>query len=492
MPILLDLPPELLILTFCFLDLPALVALLATNRRVNSIIDESKLLRYRRAAQAACVEDNGCNTSLTPVEKTTALQRRERAFLELRPSSVRTIQMDDFPINYGYSLSAGVFIMTEADEKALRWTSLAAIETVWERLELDEYILQFNLAVPHDDLLVVVSSATPRGTPREGVNLRLYEFSTQAPHPMAQAPVIPLPEPHSGSFYDVDICGPRLSILFDCEMVDEVMTTRRLLVYDWKRNRLLLDLTGEYSTTVFISLDTILLAPVETVSLELWSISDDGVTPMGPEVLLKLPQLKSPGLYLLSRVESNPKGYGSSSPHQPFHASFADSLLVFDVDIELEPHIGSEDESDDDLLLVIPRRALERLLHGPAQHGKEAPFYLCEWPTVFYGQRCAFVHEDGRLIVYDFNAYTHRRLLLEEPGGQFRRGSTAVNTWREGEPLIVAAMRDEEWELGQLGYVESSIPVKYRGVLMDDEWIVGINDREELDGKFSIEVWHMC
>jgi hypothetical protein len=157
----LDFPSEIIILILYSLDLPTLMSCIATNRRVKSIIDGSALLQYRLATQAACVEDNPWNTDATSAQRLTALRKRQTAFAELLPSFIRTIQMDDFPILATYALSGGMFFMAEAEKKALRWTSLASVEQqtpVWERLEIDEYILEFTLAIPEEDLLVVLSS----------------------------------------------------------------------------------------------------------------------------------------------------------------------------------------------------------------------------------------------------------------------------------------------------------------------------------------------
>lgn len=45
--------------------------------------------------------------------------------------------------------------------KAVRWVALESIGQPvpgWKRLELDKYILEFGLAVPEEDLLVVLTS----------------------------------------------------------------------------------------------------------------------------------------------------------------------------------------------------------------------------------------------------------------------------------------------------------------------------------------------
>lgn len=152
---LLSLPPEILIHILVSLDLRALIACIAATRRLKSIIDGSVLLQYRLATLAACVEDNPWNTDLTSAQKLVTLQKRQTAFAELLPSSVHIIQMDSFPIRTSYMLSGGIFAMIEFEGKALRWVSLASVAPIWERLELDEYILEFGIAAP--EVIVFVS-----------------------------------------------------------------------------------------------------------------------------------------------------------------------------------------------------------------------------------------------------------------------------------------------------------------------------------------------
>ncbi|KAJ7771460.1 hypothetical protein B0H16DRAFT_1513618 [Mycena metata] len=496
---LLDLPPEILVLIFSHLNLPTLAACLGTNRRVKYIIDGSALLQYRRAAQAACVEDNPWNTSLTSTEKLMALQKRQTAFTELRPSSIRTIPMDEFPIRNTYALCGGIFLMTEADEMSLRWFSLAMIEPVWQRLELKEAILEFALAVPEDDLLVVMSSSTGSDA---AVKLRLYEFSTQSPHPMAREAVIFLPkllrpDPH----FELDICGSRLSLLTHL-VNDEGSSIARLLVYDWKRNRLLMDISGKYSTAIFLSHDTILLTPHDPALFELWTIPDSAQSLAGPALTLRLPEVKS-GFWVISRVESNPKAHGSASSCQPFDTSFTDSILTF--------HIVLFDEgSDKTMLLIVSRRGLCQHLPQSAdeEHGKTLlwgewgpkiarwldadSFGLDGWPPVTHGQRCAFVLDTGSLVLYDFNPYTHRRILQDWGNKPFHQvGSTIVDVSKEGDSSMEFMEVCKEKVISQLGYVVSETAVEFGGVMIDDEWIVGINDMIDADGKFSLDVWHL-
>ncbi|KAF7353791.1 F-box domain-containing protein [Mycena venus] len=523
----LDLPSEILVLILYYLDLPSLIACLATNRRVKSIIDGSSFLQYRMAAQAACVEDNPCgDTTMTSAQRLVALQKRQRAFAELLPSSIRTIPVDNASdiLSTFYMLSGGIFAYRDSSMKALRWISLSSNERqspVWQRLELDEYILVFQLAVPEENLLVVVSSyvaisqfintsvsLNPSTVPLHAntasdaiIKLRLYEMSTRSAHPAAQEPVMNVP-----------IAGTDWTLLVTC----------RLLVYDWKLGRLQMvwsqfifgvlflskrlhkDLDDHYSAAVFLSTEVILLARAVTGSLELWNLEDGNE----PKVVLKLPHIPDHCEYHVNRVESNPKGSHASASRLPFHSSFIDSLVVLQV-LLITNQIGTTRQ---DMFLVIPRHALLQQIPSSELCGKErlwvdwgppvsrwlSDYYTFDWPTIICGQRCVFRTFDGSMLLLDFNPYAHKRFLLEQAevkhddGGRVDDRSVFLGAFM-GVALDIPNEEEMLSASSRLGYVakKPGVAINWDGVMMDEEWIVGIKNTTESDGKFSLEVWHL-
>ncbi|KAF7353785.1 F-box domain-containing protein [Mycena venus] len=499
----LDLPSEILILIFHFLDLPSLIACIATNRRVKSIIEGSALLQYRLATQAACVEDNPCgDTTISIARRLAALNERQTAFLELVPSSIRTIQMDDFPILDTYALSGGIFVMTESPTKqSLRWISLASIREqapVWERLELDEHILEFTLAVPEDDLLVVLSSTLSLDVhppPSDAVlKLRFYEMSTGFAHRNAQDPVIIVPIAVTADpTFEVDICGPKVSLLmqrFDAP------GPNRLLVYDWKKGQLQMDLADEHSTAVFLSADSILLTNERGGALELWTIPDVPERIAGPQISLKLPQLPNHHEYILGKVEYNPKGNHALASQRPFYSPLAHSVVILTIDIM---RYDVEDDPDSGVCLFIPRRALLEQTSACENHGEErlwaewgpliswwfstSSILLDEWPTIACGQRSVFLTPDRHILLLDFNPYTWKRTLLEQAQ---RKDSTVVPATGQFDFGLSSKLNsvDEVASLGPLGEQTHSRlgcvaklslePTTWDGVIMNEEWILGI------------------
>ncbi|KAJ7042114.1 hypothetical protein C8F04DRAFT_1252579 [Mycena alexandri] len=488
--LLLDLPPEILILIFYHLDLPTLTACLATNRRVKSIIDGSTLLQYRLAAQAACVEDNPWNTKVDSAHKLLALQRREAAFTELVPTSICSVELDDIDLDAcRYALSGGVFAMMALDTRVLRWLSLATTEPVFQQLEFPGYLQDLALAIPEDDLLVVVLSPDPL----EGqlafevaVELRFYEMSTQSAHRMARDHVIPVSISGASSpVFEIETFGPNVFLLVDyfdsAEDTEVAADLRHLFIYDWKLGCLLKSFDN-YSTAIFLSPDVILLAQMVSGTFELWAISEGTVS--GPDISLKLPALTKPGKYEILAIESNPKGYVSSQ--EPFRPSFDDSSVGFDIVLQFE------DESVEDLLLVISRRALLQLLPAAEERGKvllwrdwgppishwpdnpDGP--LSDWPTTICGHRCALVGPAGHIRLADFNPYSYKKFLQAERDDPGVGLTTAVVSVRDKDRLIGAGLFGEEVR-ANLGYlvIESwTTRHLYIGIFVGENSIAGL------------------
>ncbi|KAJ7152677.1 hypothetical protein C8R43DRAFT_1106924 [Mycena crocata] len=519
----LDLPSEILIIILNSLDLPTLSRCLSINRRLKCPVDDSSLLQYRQASLAACIEDNPCNVTTSSAQRLDALQKRQRSFAKLLPSFTYPIPMDDFPIVSGYALSGGLFAMLELDGKSLRFMALPKRQEQtpsWDRLVLDESILEFALAVPEDNLLAVLTSTeTPPNihlTPDASLTLRFFETSTLSVHPKARESVLHVPcdvaDLRVRDFH-LDICGSKVALLMESVLLHHP-TPNHLLIYDWNTGRLEMELTGHYSAAVFLSHDIILLARTETGELELWAIPDSPLRIAArPEISLKLPRLKSGGKYYPGKVESNPKGSQWPTSQQPFHSSFADSIMALKFEIEIQG--GAGHLGDADMMLVIPKRALLQQLPPTGERSADAPerawvewgphisrwlvsdMFAGIWPTIICGQRCvvrdSFV--SGSVVVFDFNPYTYRRMLLQNPEAVMNETTPAKQAIQ-----IVPASRNQFLEMdvfdeevdSLLGYVATRSLQEdwYDGVLMDEECLVGIRDDTDSKGTFALDVWH--
>ncbi|KAJ7771503.1 hypothetical protein B0H16DRAFT_1714735 [Mycena metata] len=503
-----DLPAEILILILSSLNLATLASCLATNRRVKSIIDGSALLQYRLAAQAACVEDNPWSTTTNSAHKLVALQQRQKYFTEFfrDSSSVRTIEMNwqDFNV-HTYALSGGIFAAADVDSGVLRWFSLAAKEPVVQQLELQGCIQELTLAIPEEDLLVVVSTSRPLHQGAKSLKIHFYEMSTQSVHRLARKPVAKVSAIGSlGNFVSdtgVDVFGSRIALLV---LYTDSELPSRLLVYDWKQGRLLMDFLGRFSIARFLSLDVLVLVERETGALELWTIqkTSSGDVAGHSRISLQLPQLAKPGSkYIVLDAESNPKGSGSLSSQEPFQSSFTDSILLFQVFIL---HGGGDQETQV-LDMVVSRRALLQLLPSAEEHSRELSWkewgppvtrWLDRgsgsdiWPPITCGQRHASTDPlTGRIRLLDFNPCTHRKLTRNAAGEE-----RTVCTVSGAETHVVNRFSPgifSEEITSQLGCVVADSQPVYSGVLLDESWIVGIKDTMNVDGKVAFDVWHL-
>ncbi|KAJ7184400.1 hypothetical protein C8R46DRAFT_1063955, partial [Mycena filopes] len=255
-------------------------------------------------------------------------------------------------------------------------------------------------------------------------------------------------------------------------------------------------------------------AQSSTGTLELWTIPDEGATALSPRISLRLPRLMKPnGTYAVKAVESNPKGPGSVSLNEPFHSSFADSVILFQICISVNNDSAVSD-------LVLPRRGLLELLPPVEESGKELLWrewgpplahwverygYGAVWLPIICGQRRAFAHpRPGRIRMLDFNPYSHKRLARIQ-GHTAGEGLTHTIHSPLGEPFQDANRlnRDlfgERVSL-QLPCVVADSPQEtlYSAVLLDEKWIVAIkgstevdeDDPEEMYHRVSLEVWHL-
>ncbi|KAJ7042084.1 hypothetical protein C8F04DRAFT_1230161 [Mycena alexandri] len=517
MPIhFLDLPPEILILIISHLDLPTLAACLATNRLVKFIIDDSTLLQYRLAAQASCVEDNPWNIEMESTHKLAAL-RKHQAFFEWAPTSICFIELDDIePGNrhYMYGLSGCLFVIAELDSRFLRWISPAATEPVLQRFKVPGCIQDITLAIPEEDLLVVVLSSDPlqdRISASDVVyELRFYEMSTQSAHRMAREPVmhVHISGARRPDRFEGDICGPRFTLMinyFDAQ--DDATESIRslLLIYDWKLGCLLKSFRN-YSAAIFLSPDVLLLAQnfAETLEFEMWAVSQD--TAVGPCISLLLPPPVKGGIYDIICIVSKPKGDGSSASQAPFHSSFANSNVGFEIVFQLDGDIQEQ------LLLVISRRALLQLLPSVEDRGivllwNDRGPSIAQWldksvlnpgsSKTICGQRCAFIGPAGRIRLVDFNPYSYKQVLNTERDDSrqmsIQTGLTnMVVSPRERNRAIGSGLFEEEVR-SNLGYlvVESAQGPTYSEVFMGDELIVGFKDTIHVDRKASLYVWRL-
>ncbi|KAF8191571.1 hypothetical protein K438DRAFT_896385 [Mycena galopus ATCC 62051] len=339
------------------------------------------------------------------------------------------------------------------------------------------------------------------------LKLHFYELSTQSAHRGAQEAVITVPMTAvPWTHFEVDICGSKVSLLMNSFQPHRLQPSARLLVYDWKNGRLQMNIAkhnSHHSTAVFLSTKIILLVISENNwgVLELWSIQD--LLEYGPEIVLELPKLPNHHEYEIRRVESYPKGNDNTrtSQSESLHSSFVDSLVVLDVGHFHEMIVQ-------DMFLMVPRHALLQQITSAQSCGEKCSWTewgpsICQWvpgsgfdqgwATVACAQRCVFLTEDRSIILLDFNPYTWKRALLKQtkPNDLSAAPTTGQFVLSELDFVDELALFGEQTH-SRLQYVakKSREATTWSGVMMDEEWIVGVNDRLDTDGRFSLDVWH--
>jgi hypothetical protein len=103
-----------------------------------------------------------------------------------------------------------------------------------------------------------------------------------------------------------------------------------------------------------------------------------------------------------------------------------------------------------------------------------------EWPTIISGQRMMFVEHVAngcrnpgrRIILVDFNPYAYRRALLQLQEGIDPPTRRVVSDAIDQFPGTYFA-EPVDSHLGYLQYTSQG-DYTHNGVLMDEEWIVGI------------------
>jgi hypothetical protein len=109
---LIDLPQEILILIFNFLDLPNAYAAQSTCKHINELFKISPQLCYRLQSQFSVVLDNpSCSISLA--DRVLSLQRHEEAWRKL-PLSLANISIARPHAAY-FDICGGVFMLGHAD-----------------------------------------------------------------------------------------------------------------------------------------------------------------------------------------------------------------------------------------------------------------------------------------------------------------------------------------------------------------------------------------
>ena len=366
--------------------------------------------------------------------------------------------------------------------------------------------------------------------------MRLLNFSTSQPHPLAEQPTIPITSisPFLGHCNAlIEVVGDFLALLISFPEAREENEDRFFLVR-WKKGEThsmkLPELwhvpqSSEWealTSFAFLLQDTLVFPDITQNVLRIAKIvidSDD--TPLlEPLCVLHLPPLnRHASIFDLScRAEPNPTGSCPSArpapSDRPFRDKAEDAIIMFNV------YIGHHHAlNTGPFTFVVHRRAL--LGHIPAAHRACSPFCSAPesapplvhvpwstwgptatrwfmgnptsmaWITTTTGQRTVALedHIPSPIIVRDFNPYAVRATrALAVASGELQWGNWSMQlpngnwkTLKMKDSVFAAGPIFKEDVRSSLPYVETVTLGEYHydGVMMDDESVLGLKVRLE-------------
>jgi len=399
----------------------------------------------------------------------------------------------------------------------------------WKRHNFGAEVLDIQLAVHEHDMIAAVTSKEDVHRPSERnttLELRLLNFSTGQPHPLAQQPVIFIDKkvlPLERRSFQIEIVGDFLILLITFSELSR--NEDIFFLVRWKSGLtycLRSPKKGTYRHFSHLSQDTLVIPNLiqHTFEIAKMVIDNDDTSHFVLLCVLHLPPLVQTASLseFYCRAEPNPTGSGplvvSSRSDRPFHDKEEDAIVIFNLSYD---HLSWT--RLDWLTLIVHRRAL--LTHIPAAHRASAPFcsipepspVLVEVPwstwgpqaTRFFvgtstrmhyietttGQRAVMLEDrmPTPIIVRDFNPYAVRAArALASASGQSQEGNWSkqlpngnrMSLKVEGSVLGAGSIFEEDvWS--SLPYVEVVTQGEYRydGVIMDEERILGFQTSQE-------------
>ncbi|KAG6826964.1 hypothetical protein H0H92_013738 [Tricholoma furcatifolium] len=336
-----DLPPEVVRSILCCLDIPELTSLSFTNWSMRSAIINCNGLKFRLAAHEAGVESNE-NTSYLAFDRLSLLDRLENGWANLNFDFVKIIPVLHRASPH-YDLTGGVFVLGDHNNRGvlhhITFPSCEGGEEVqWKKTDVGSPMIEFGLSVYEHDLLAVMTFSDI--LPHVNVTqLRLIQFSTGRPHPLAQKPVLTVEEsrwPNPST--SIGISGGHLVVTFKNNSVDVAAYFSRLYILEWKTGIVKLDYQSRncmYEGFIFLS-PTILCIPNRWGgTFDIWHIPNEPSTNVSPKPFLHLalPALSPPSTiaHISCRGEPSPSPNGTPYSSHAFHPSSADAIVPFTI-----------------------------------------------------------------------------------------------------------------------------------------------------------------
>ncbi|KAJ6480495.1 hypothetical protein C8R47DRAFT_1218696 [Mycena vitilis] len=502
----LHLPAELILACLADLPLDDLDSCLKCgNRTLHEVIDNSVLLRYRRAQDRAGVEENPCVASNLGIsDRLAALHSREANWSQLTPRSRHTIA-GDLRTGGLYDLASDTyFVGNVADPNTMSRTGIKYVCTSpmvepsqWRMIDVGRSIIDFGTALEEHDMIAMVTY-TPFGS-NASIDVQLLNLSTGAPHSLAAHPTLHIhdvEQTRGRPGISIEIVGNNLAlslVYWDDELGD--MDTFHL--YNWKSGAARMDTLAIYSTgLMFLATDIIVIPNTVEATLDVLRIPEDEAEV--PQFLrtFYLPTLIA-GNAIVSmqcRGVPNPRLSTKRPSRAPFLSRPADSILLFFLAI-LNPSVVNN------LFLVLDRARFLALVDIPSEVDNldvpweewgppcarwlDATDISMQYITTTAGQRMVTIPRDAPLSpapirLLDFNpANVEAQRKRGVSHGVRVVGESTLDLAPFTEPVVSC-----------LPYVEvtSEEQFDYAAVMINDENIIGARFADR--SLSSLEVLH--
>jgi len=157
--LLVDLPPEIIVQVFLYLNPQDLLSCRLANSQLNLIVRDSVIVQYNALLQEKNLEDNACVTAPFS-EKLAGLREADRAWTSARARF--TVNVPVLHQQSGvYDLTGGVYLLSDSRRSAMHYLRLPrTVEDIvqWKVIKSSGSIVDIGLCLYEHDMIVNVTT----------------------------------------------------------------------------------------------------------------------------------------------------------------------------------------------------------------------------------------------------------------------------------------------------------------------------------------------
>ncbi|KAK0463767.1 uncharacterized protein EV420DRAFT_1638686 [Desarmillaria tabescens] len=418
-----EFPTELFLVVFSFLDARSLMTCKQVSQRFLALITETVTLEYTiELALHGHVDYAAAPPSADRLDQ---LRKHNHAW-----NSLNGTWSDSIPNLQGHVWELfGNVLAQHNGSGSLIFTRLPSSSRSIERKEWSISLSGLRIRDfgmdPSQNLLVLIESPRWGRTPNPSFQLHLWCMSSGKVHELASVPILKHAQkfPQDGTSLTIQISGDHLGVEF------RGITTKALVVWNWKTGRKELYLTGdEIDSFAFLTEKHVVISMSNDTKLRLLvvdfiaeSSEQTCVNDVTRCLALRLPNLHPSNTIVGLAIRCDPSpAWPNQDDSIPFHIH-PDEILY---------PVALITEQGDHIMIFIPRRTMLAQLHHfltgtqevewSAWGPKGTRIFDCwnqanvshVWPCNTFGSRfVAFDVDKEEIDVYDFNQMTLKREL---------------------------------------------------------------------------------